>query len=404
VLDRKSDWSVWLIYALFLALALHSECWLAIVTGHPAGADFQIYYDAYTRAKAGDNPYLPYDIGSSFIYHPFALTLISCFSPAGRAILPVWTAASAAAWGLSISLALRLVRLRGYACSQGWLEALTVLIFWTFAPAWETLHIGQVNAFVVLLLCLCLYACERRKDLVAGLLLGLASVLKTSPLVFVLYFLVLRRWKAVASTLGTVLFCSIIPAFQFYPQIVGDFLSILPRLASEIHPTSYNQSILSILCRALPGRLEVDSPFLSGYRRFALGTTAALLTTGLWIPPEAYNLRLWLFVSLLTMMLLSQPLVWYHHSTLFLLPLVSLLNQRSRRRSLAGLASVILIQTERLFEHLITPVAFPVALAQVVVAAVVVTTYLREWFKAWWRMGQDKVAREIDGKHISNER
>ena len=91
---------------LYLALGLFSEYWLGVVTTHPLGDDFKIYYGALLKAGAGENPYQPYSIGGSFIYHPFALTFVSLFSWVGDQWMAtyLWMAASLSAWAIAIWL------------------------------------------------------------------------------------------------------------------------------------------------------------------------------------------------------------------------------------------------------------------------------------------------------------
>ena len=93
-----------------MALALYSELWLLRETAGRTADDFGIYYQAYLRAHAGENPYLPYKIGLSFIYHPFALTWVSLFDWNGvRLAAILWMAAGTLAWIAALVVAMRLL-------------------------------------------------------------------------------------------------------------------------------------------------------------------------------------------------------------------------------------------------------------------------------------------------------
>ena len=101
---------------------------------------------------------LPYKIGLSFIYHPFALTWVSLFDwNSVRTAAILWMTAGALAWIAALVLALRL--LFGCGSPPGvprprkvWVY-LAIFLMLTFAPLGESIHVGQINGFVTLLPC-----------------------------------------------------------------------------------------------------------------------------------------------------------------------------------------------------------------------------------------------------------
>lgn len=381
------------LIALFLALGLHSEYWLGVLTRHSMAADFRIYWDAYWDASAGGNPYLPYEIGLSFVYHPSALTLVSAFSWHGIPWLAsvTWMVASAAAWAVSVLVSLRLLGSSFCGCREPrrnrWTKALVVALLVGFAPLWETLHLGQINAFVVLSLVLCFYFFDRDSPILSGILLGFAIVLKTSPVILVPFFLAVRRYRTVAGALTTVLLLSLIAALQFSPRVLSDFLAISPLLASKIHPGAANESMLALLWRLLSliGLSDLDQGLLFAHAVLFAGTVCLLMVIALRIPREAKALQGWLFVSLIALMTIFSPLVWYHHNTFLLLPLVWLM--ATGRRSHLGIAigAATCIQAERLFEQVVGRVSIPVLLGQLAITGAVAAIYLRGWWDLWSR-------------------
>jgi len=61
--------------------------WYAVsrlAVSFPVAGDFQIYAHALAKANHGDNPYLPFEIGPSFLYHPAALFLVAPFAATGH--------------------------------------------------------------------------------------------------------------------------------------------------------------------------------------------------------------------------------------------------------------------------------------------------------------------------------
>jgi alpha-1,2-mannosyltransferase len=365
-----------LILTFLLAYVLGgivSEYWLGLLTRHPLGEDFRIYYDAYVDARNERNPYLPYSIGHSFIYHPFALTFISVFTWHGNWTLAffAWTLGGAVSWGAAVSLVLRIIEAKSPLVSQafgGWDSNWFVwLVFLVFAPFWETIHIGQINVFVALFLYLSLYLDELDRPLAAGLCLAVSILLKTSPILFLGYFWIARRYRVVWSTLAALAGLNIVPAVQFSARVLSDYCGILGTLGSEIHPTVYNQSMIAISSRILGhlGIANAGSMLILSHRILFLGLGTVVLIRCLLTPADHRSARRWLFGLFLIAMVVSSPLVWYHHSLFLLLPLVQLILSASRVYAGLGVALVFVLQMGRLFEYGWKPIALPVLFAQV---------------------------------------
>ncbi|MHB0856131.1 MAG: glycosyltransferase family 87 protein [Anaerolineae bacterium] len=359
--------------ALFLALALHSVYWLGVVTGHELGQDFHIYYGAVQTAQEGGNPYLPYRIGSSFVYHPFALSLISlCALAQQQAALLGWMAVGALAWVLAVILAGKLVALtvgNTWGGAARWRLVITLLLL--FAPFWETLQIGQINTLVVLCLVLHLYLAETDRDLAAGLALALAVALKTSPALFLLLHLVLGRYRLVAVTLGALLLLTVIAALQFGPQVVGEFAQTLGRLTGEVHPSAYNESILSAAARAAValGRTDAVSLLVQGHRLLGAAGVGLVLWSAWRARRNDAATRLDLYALLTLCMVFFSPLVWYHHSVYLLVPLLALVARHHGHGLALALGAMALIQTERLFEQVVVRLPLPVLAAHILLLA-----------------------------------
>jgi alpha-1,2-mannosyltransferase len=371
--------------AVYLALAFHSEYWLGVVTTHPIGDDFKIYYGAYFKALKGENPYEPYGIGSGFINHPATLSFVSLFAWSNNQQFStyLWTAVSAGAWLVSVGLALSLARQAlsdegspaVVSAGRTWLVS---ILFAGFAPLWETLHIGQVNPFAILATLLCLFFARRERAFLAGLALAAAIVLKTSPIILAAYFVVRFRFRILTWTLVSLALLTVLAAAQFSPVVLRQFWQILPRLSLEVYPDSYNQSVISVLYRSLsaftgPGLKEV----LTAIHSLALVMVAGpLLLTGLAAARLQRQLDIWLFMALAIIAVVFSPLVWYHHSTFLLLPLMALLVSPRKAVFVLGLGLVFVLQGERLFEQFVTLTAYPVVISQLCLLAVVVIIYL----------------------------
>jgi len=370
-----------------LLLALFSEYWLGIIYHHPIGTDFYIYYNSYIKAISGENPYLPYLVGESFVNHPFVLSFLSLFIWHQQKIvaLVLWITASALAWIVVIKFVFSLVQ-----SSLGRIELmdkresflLGLAIFIGFAPFWETIHVGQINVFAILSILLMYYYSELDRPYVSGFFLSLAIVLKSSPIIFVLYFLSLRNYRLLfGSVLSLVLF-SLIPSVQFSTNIIPSFLTVLSNLGSEIHPSRNNESIVALAARLLTkwGFENFEGILKTGRNVLAILVVGAILIPNLLKNPSK-SLRLSQFALLLLAMTLFSPLVWYHHSIFLIVPIVLLFLRSENYSSIISIVLVLLIQFERFFEDRIINFPLPVFLAHYLLLGVVLYMYFKDWFK-----------------------
>ncbi|NLH80332.1 MAG: DUF2029 domain-containing protein [Phyllobacteriaceae bacterium] len=77
--------------------------------------------------------------------------------------------------------------------------------------AWNTVLHQQADLLIDALVALGMLAALRRRSLAAGILIGLGAAIKGPPLLFVVYFLWRRDWRATAALLVTVFGVSLLP-------------------------------------------------------------------------------------------------------------------------------------------------------------------------------------------------
>jgi hypothetical protein len=370
-----------IVALLYILLAVHSEYWLGIVTTHPIGDDYKIYYGAYIKALAGENPYEPYGIGSGYIYHPAALYFVSLLAWEGQWISTwVWIVTSAIAWGVSLWLALLLVQYvwHGHHLTTR-RKYLIIGLFAAFAPFWETLHIGQNNAFVCLGLLLTLYFIQRDRHFGAGVSLAVAIVLKTSPVLLLAWLVVTQKYRALFWTLLILAVLSVFAVIQFSPIIFLQYWETLPRLGAELHPDTYNQSVLSVIYQTFPvlAERQLDSTLVLVYRAISAAVSGVLLVIAFLDYLKTRRVNVWLYTAIIVTFVLFSPLVWYHHSTLLLLPFTLLLASPHRAVFISGLCLIIVLQAERLFEQHITLTAYPVVFVHLALLGIVCSLYFK---------------------------
>ncbi len=154
--------------------------------------------------------------------------------------------------------------------------ALLVLILLSSRVFISDLTHGNVNlvigGFVVVALLCSFY----EKDFLSGLSIGLATVLKVTPVLFIPYFLYKRRWLNVAgSIVGIALFCWLVPGlilgFDFnnqlimgwYKQMVRPFLTGMP--VGYLQTQHINQSFTGLFSRFLSDSVAITADVKRGY-------------------------------------------------------------------------------------------------------------------------------------------
>lgn len=217
---------------------VYREAGVSILTGRPV-------YSAMTEAPQ----LLP------FTYPPFAAVLaiplaLVPFGVAGW----LWTVAQVAATTAIVWYAAwRLIHRTGSAAPLV-LALLTAPMIWLH-PVNDGIRFGQVNAFMVLA---CLMDLRRpRPRLIAwlpeGVLVGLAMSIKLTPGVFVVHYLVCRRWREAATAVGTAVAVTLgtwvlLPeaSFAFWGGALQDPSRLGPNMGTA------NQSIRGVLLRIGP--------------------------------------------------------------------------------------------------------------------------------------------------------
>ena len=211
---------------------------------------------------------------------------------------------------------------------------------------------GQINLLILALNVGTLYFAERKLPQVAGLTLATAILLKVSPVLLFLYLAMRREWRAVGWGAGWLAGLGATDLLLFGPKDWIDFR----RVASEggFQHSPHGLFPITHVPGSLPGFfsnvLGVDSPWIARLSLLVLATMVAfLLILGRrGVRPEE---RGPFYGAVALTMMLSAPLVWFHHF-IYLIPALALLAQHLALRMpgaewkpmalLGGLASLAL--------------------------------------------------------------
>lgn len=228
---------------------------------------------------------------------------------------------------------------------RAWLVGLLCLLTWhafTFS-----LQLGQVDGWVLLSLATALLAVSRQRWVLAGAAIGIAALLKISPLWLLAYCLLQRRWRVLAGAalaIGAGLLLSL--CSQHGEDLWQFFTTVLPSLGdSPLHVQ--NQSLGAWLARLATDDVQLRSfaAGVGGWKLVGAAVAGALLLLlhqrGGNSEPAAG------LAAVILLALLAGPLTWDHYLLWAIVPVMLCSAQLSWR----GLCLLLL---------LLLPLAWPV--------------------------------------------
>lgn len=354
--ERLSPWSAlqqrrarffWLLrttgWGTLLALGLSLLAWQVVLASQSAN-DFCQDYIAAQRLLHGEMPYLPLNSWVGYAACPVALPYdahppfsILVFVP--FALLPKTSAALL--WGfcsLAAYLASGVLLLK----ELGWRVLPGMALFTIGSSFWTPLALAQQTQNLEQLLLLLLVAAwilERRGySGWAGVLLGLAAMLKLWPVGLLLGAIIWRKWRLVLA--GGVVMCLALAVTLIVPGPAAYAAYLGPVRVSELDsvPTRASVSLVGAFTRLFTGYpahppilplvtgLSLPSAVLAGEVIAALFLLIVLAMLwwrrkqGLEMPAELLCQGI-----LMTLLLLTFPLIWYQSLVLLLLPVTTML-------------------------------------------------------------------------------
>jgi len=189
---------------------------------------------------------------------------------------------------------------------------------------------------------------------------------------------------------------SVLSSLQFSGDLLSDFVSIFLSMSNELHPSSFNESYISSIYKIISPtskfNLALLLPFINKGMLFViLGYLGFRAYFGNTTSPTS---RLWLFNAFITMMVVFSPLVWYHHSVFLLLPIATLLLDRNILHRGLGVVVLLLIQSERVFEHYLVPFPWPILLAHILL--VIMSIYMAYKTTRWSNLAPTPIGKFRD--------
>ncbi|MEU8068519.1 glycosyltransferase family 87 protein [Micromonospora sp. NPDC049151] len=326
------------------ALAAAVTVFLSVAAVRHGFFDLQVYYGALTFwARDGGEIYDFLRPGTQygFTYPPFAALVML-----PMAYLPWIAAITVSVTATVLASAVVIWRLLDpVARRSGWTRwfalAVALCLAAAYEPMRETVNFGQVNMLLLFLVAVDLLWLLPARSRWAGVGIGLATAIKLTPGIFIVYLLVTGRWRAALTTVGTAAVATLVAAGLF-PDASREFWTEALWNTDRVGELAFvsNQSL-----RGVVARLDPQHPSTIAWLVLVLLTlvvwawrSRAAVAAG----DEATGLALTGAV-----MCLVSPVTWVHHLVWLLPGLILLVDNgmaapaRSRPRRLLLAAALI---------------------------------------------------------------
>lgn len=179
-------------------------------------------------------------------YPPFVTILFSIFSFLPLAIASkAWTILSIFFLFSSLYLLFKLFNVRFFSSIALLLSSLIFIYF----PVKFTLGMGQLNLLVLIFVVLAFYFYVKGKDSYSGVCLGVSIMLKLFPVLLLLYFLLLRKYKIFLYSIIAFVSLGGISYLFIAPGINNYYWQHLFSIFSSVPVDYYNQALSGFLAR-----------------------------------------------------------------------------------------------------------------------------------------------------------
>lgn len=274
--------------------------------------DFSVFYYGVKDLISRQNPYQDLRLFTGVGYPPVTLlfflplTVIPCLIAQ-----LVWLGLSFLSLLGAIYLSLKICLGRFSWKLFGIIVALALLAF----PTKFTFGMGQSNLVVLFLLLLAFYLFENKKNILAGVILGVACLIKPLFVFFLFFFCLKRAWVVLSAALLTIIIFILGSFLIISPSLYLFYISkVIPPLfnlaGQEIY---YNQGIMGFLSR------QINDLVLRQWLAFSF----SLLLSGatFWIICKTRKIKDG-FALFFPTVLLIDTLSWQHHFVWLIFPFI----------------------------------------------------------------------------------
>ncbi len=214
-------------------------------------------------------------------------------------------------------------------------------VFFASMPTLETITQGQINYQILLLILLAFYFQKQNKPILGGILLGIATLIKVSPIIMLLYFLYKKDFKFIQSFM-IFLILSLSLLYILFPNVDFTFISsVLPSISSI---PSLNNKAISVWWQYLFLDNEYINPVIISpitAKIFTITTAIAILIItyilffkGRKNTSDSNPKKLLLeYVVLILSLMLLQPYLEIHHLVFSFIAIAFIVNFYSNQKA-----------------------------------------------------------------------
>ncbi|GIF78564.1 glycosyltransferase 87 family protein [Asanoa siamensis] len=319
--------------AIVAGLAVVVLVFLVLFSARHGFFDLKVYYGAvnyWIHDHGMLYDFLKPNSKYGFTYPPFA-----AIAMVPMAVVP-WALAMVISVALSLAATYALLRwmVLPIALRERWTPwfvlAVAALLIAAFEPYRETITFGQVNLLLIFLVALDLLVGLAGGKRWAGVGIGLATAIKLTPGVFILYLLVTRRWRAALVATGTATVATLAAA-AVDPAASREFWTDALWDTNRVGSLAFvsNQSLQGVVARLNP-----EHPSSLAW----LVLVVAAIGVWAWRVRRA-SLAEGLALTGVLGCLIS-PVTWVHHLVWLLPALILLADAGLRRRGMLVFAAI----------------------------------------------------------------
>ena len=303
---------------------------------HHGQFDLRLYYDAVNWWQSGHDLFSysqpdPVNIRLGFTYPPLAAILMSPMGLLSYPVVLVTSLIAIVASGAAFVYLVLRERIRLPKPLMFGLVGVCTAAAFTLEPFRQTFSFGQINIYLGLLVALDLLVLGRRGSRWTGVGIGLAAAIKLTPGIFIVYLLVVGRWRAAVTAMSAAVGFTLASALIAPTETWRYFTSLMWETSRVgFLDTTMNQSVNGLLAR-------LASPLPPGHKEWLL-LAGVLAVAGFWrarraalAGDELAGMTLAGLVGVLV-----SPVSWVHH-IVWVFPAMVILTQR-----LAGAVSALM--------------------------------------------------------------
>ena len=312
-------WSRALLVAGVAVAAVAAVAYLVALATHPwktslDGFDLQVYlggaHEALHKPANLYSWHYRHDLGIQFTYTPFAaLVFMGGLAVPFKALMGLVSLVSTFALAATVWIAFRELGWRSLPARLGATLVVTGLVFWT-EPVQRELYLGQVELVLMGLVVWDMCQPDRRRW--KGAAIGLAAGIKLVPLLFIVYLVLTRRFRAALVACGSFL-ATVVIGFIALPRPSAPWwlrLDFWQAGRTGFVGDQQNQSLRGIITRFAGSVASGQLPWLAVAVIVAVAGLAAAVV--LYNSGRSWGPFAGLMGCALTALLIS-PISWDHH-------------------------------------------------------------------------------------------